>query len=142
MTLTPRLIVRGADAAISFYEAALGAQLVERFADPGLGKVVHALLKLGEDHFSLADEHEDWGLLSAHTLECSPMLLSLEVEDADAAAEAMVKHGATVVIALADRFYGKREGRLRDPFGVLWILSQPLETLSDDEIRRRMTPSG
>jgi hypothetical protein len=44
--------------------------------------------------------------------------------------------GAEVVVALVELF-GERMARLRDPFGHLWLVSQRLETLSVDEIRRR-----
>ena len=50
----------------------------------------------------------------------------------------MIDAGAQSVIEIADRPWGKREGRVADPFGHLWILSKPIEQLSDDEIRRRM----
>jgi len=39
-------------------------------------------------------------------------------------AEKMVAEKADVVVPNKDRPYGKREGRIRDPFGHLWILSQ------------------
>jgi PhnB protein len=38
---------------------------------------------------------------------------------------------------LADQFYGERGGRLRDPFGQQWMLSQRIEELSRDEMGRR-----
>ena len=34
---------------------------------------------------------------------------------------------AEVVVPIKDRPYGKREGRIRDPFGHLWILSMEVE---------------
>lgn len=43
---------------------------------------------------------------------------------ADAVWAAMVAGGAEEVYPLADQFYGRREGRLRDPFGHLWIVGQ------------------
>lgn len=36
----------------------------------------------------------------------------------------MLAEKAEIVIPIKDRPYGKREGRLCDPFGHLWILSQ------------------
>jgi PhnB protein len=142
MKLTPRLIVRGADNAIAFYQSTLGARVLERFTDPALdNRVVHAALEIGNSVLSLADEHPPYGQVSPQTLGGTPILLSLEVDDADAVGEAMVKAGATVVIPIEDRFYGKREGRLCDPFGFLWIVSQKLAALSDDEIARRMAAS-
>ena len=62
----------------------------------------------------------------------------ITVDDADAVGQAMLDAGASVVIPIADRFYGRREGRLQDPAGHLWIISQHLEDLSDEEITRRL----
>jgi PhnB protein len=45
-SLTPRLVVRGADEAIEFYQRAFGANLEERYLD-GEGHVVHAALSIG-----------------------------------------------------------------------------------------------
>ena len=36
-------------------------------------------------------------------------------------------------------FAGNRMGRVRDPFGHLWILSERIEDLSDEEIVSRRT---
>ena len=54
----------------------------------------------------------------------SPVLMQLELEDCDMVAGKMVAEKAEVVIPFKDRPYGKREGRIRDPFGHLWILSR------------------
>lgn len=54
----------------------------------------------------------------------SPVLIQLELADSDAVAEKMVAERAEVVIPLKGRPYRKREGRIRDPFGHLWVLSQ------------------
>ncbi len=135
--IEPRLIVNGADAAIEFYRRAFDAQVVSRFADPS-GFIVHAELNVFGATISLAEEKRDWGNLSPSEIECSPVLLRLSVADADAVASKMVAAGAQTIITVHDQFYGMREGRLRDPFGHLWIVSQLLEALSDEEIRRRL----
>ena len=119
----PRLIVRGADAAIEFYQNCFGAQLVERFAEPD-GLVGYARITLGDFSIALSEEVPDWGWLSPLSLGGSPVLIQLELEDCDMVAEKMVSEKAEVVIPIKDRPYGKREGRIRDPFGHLWILSQ------------------
>ena len=51
--------------------------------------------------------------------------------------ERAVAEGAEVVYPLADQFYGERGGRLRDPFGQQWMLSQRTEDISPDEMNRR-----
>jgi PhnB protein len=38
---------------------------------------------------------------------------------------------------LANHFYGERGGRLRDPVGQQWTLSQRTEQLSREEMNRR-----
>jgi PhnB protein len=119
----PRLIVRDVDAAIAFYRNALGAELVERFAEPD-GRVGFAKLTLGGFPLSLSEEVPEWGWISPVSLGGSPVLIQLELEDCDLVAEKMVAEKAEIVIPIKDRPYGKREGRLRDPFGHLWILSQ------------------
>lgn len=51
--------------------------------------------------------------------------------------ERAVAAGAQVVYPLVDQFYGERGGRLRDPFGQQWMLSQRIENLSAEEMTRR-----
>ncbi|MEU4417914.1 hypothetical protein [Nocardia salmonicida] len=38
----------------------------------------------------------------------------------------MVRHGAELVIPVENRPYGKRQGRVQDPFGHLWVISGEL----------------
>jgi PhnB protein len=57
--------------------------------------------------------------------------------DVDAAWNRAVAAGAEVVYPLADQFYGERGGRLRDPFGHQWSLSQHIEDVSPEEMNRR-----
>lgn len=137
-TLTPRLIVDGADRAVDFYRRALDAELLERFTGPD-GKVVHAALKIRDAIVSVADESPASGNHAPTSLGGSGVLLTLVVEEADPVGARLVGAGAEAVIPIDDRFYGKREGRFRDPFGHLWIISQPLEPVPADEIQRRAT---
>jgi uncharacterized glyoxalase superfamily protein PhnB len=136
-TLTPRLIVEKVDDAIEFYRATLDAELIERYALTN-GVVVHAALRLGRSIFSLAERVDDWGLLSPGAIGGSPVLLRLECESPDAIASCMIERGASVIIEIKDRPYGKREGRIRDPFGHLWLLSTTIEALTPAEIERRL----
>lgn len=122
-TVFPRLIVRGADAAIEFCQNAFGAELMERFAEPN-GLVGYARLTLGDFSIALSEEVPDWGWVSPMSLGGSPVLIQLDLEDCEVVAQKMLAEKAEVVIPIKDRPYGKREGRIRDPFGHLWILSQ------------------
>src|SRR5690606_9686561 len=121
----PRIIVRGADEAIAFYSEAFLAELLERYEDDS-GAVVHAALRLGKSIFSLAEENSSWKM-TPPCLETVSHLLHLSVPDPDSTCRAAVARGAQVISPIEDRDYGKREGRVRDPFGHCWILSCALK---------------
>lgn len=137
--LVPRLVVKGAARAIDFYKNAFGAAELARFADPNLDDlIVHAELSIAGATFTLTEESTAYGNVSPSSLDGTPVILHLDVQDADAVGERMTGAGAEVVIPIADQFYGAREGRLRDPFGHLWIISQRIAELSAEEIQRRV----
>ncbi len=127
--LTPRLIVAEADKAIAFYQDVFGAELVERYAIP-TGQVVHAGLKIGASSFSIFEGKTETPGPS--------VLLHLAVPDPDAIGDKMLAQGSTVIIPIEDRPYGKREGRIQDPFGQFWILSKTIEELSPEQIQDRL----
>jgi uncharacterized glyoxalase superfamily protein PhnB len=132
--LYPRLVVSDATRAIDFYRGALGAEEIERYTGPG-GRIVHALLRLGGAVLAVKDADE--GDPAPPSLGGTPVIMALDVTDADAVAEAMVRAGATVVYPVADQHYGQRGGRLADPFGHLWMISQTIEDLTPEEVQRR-----
>ncbi|MFI8214493.1 VOC family protein [Streptomyces sp. NPDC085932] len=132
--LHPRLVVSDGPRAIDFYRTAFGAEEIERYTGPE-GRIVHALLRLGDAVVAVKDADE--GDPAPPSLGGTPVILALDVTDADAVAEAMLRGGATVVYPVADQPYGQRGGRLADPFGHLWMISQTIEDLTPEEIQRR-----
>ena len=138
--LYPRLVVRDASAAIDFYTRALGATELVRFAEPD-GTVVHAELRLGDDVISLTEDDGRHNRSPA-SLDGSAVLFTLVVPDADAVGAALEAAGAEVVLPIAEQYYGRREGRLQDPFGHLWIISQDREDLATEEIQRRVAEAA
>ncbi|MDQ3717172.1 MAG: VOC family protein [Actinomycetota bacterium] len=131
-----RLVVDDAAAALDFYVSGLGGQELVRYAEPS-GTIVHAEVEIGESVFSVTQADGEINR-SPTDLGGSAVLCHLQVPDADAMAESMVAHGATVLIPVGDQYYGSRDGRLRDPFGHLWLVTQPLGELSPEEIQRRV----
>ncbi|HYA45302.1 MAG TPA: VOC family protein [Acidimicrobiales bacterium] len=138
-TVTPRLVVRDGAAAIEFYRAAFGAtELGERFVGPD-GKLVHAEIRIGDSVVMISDEGDNGaparspeslgGAVSA--------IMATYWPDVDAVWTRALAAGAKVIYPLEDQFYGDRAGRLRDPFGQQWMLSQRIEQVSDEETRRR-----
>ncbi|MDQ1015255.1 VOC family protein [Streptomyces afghaniensis] len=134
--LHARLVVSDGPRAIDFYRAALGAEEIERYTGPD-GRIVHALLRLGDAVIAVKDA--DGSDPAPDSLGGSPVIMGLHVSDADAVAEAMLRGGASVLYPVADQHYGQRAGRLADPFGHLWTISQTIEELTPDEIQQRTT---
>lgn len=135
MTVIPRLVISGADAAIDFYQRAFGAEVSSRYTAPD-GSVVNADLRIGESRLTLKDA--DGTDRSATSYGGSPVLLMLMVTDADAVAAAMIAAGARVIFPVADQSYGYRQGRLEDPFGFQWMLSQDIEELTPEQTQQRL----
>jgi len=138
-TVTPRLVVRDGARAIAFYREAFGAhEVAERFVGPA-GELIHAEVRIGDSVVMISDESDDGapakspqslgGVVSA--------IMATYWPDVDAVWQRALSAGATVVYPLADQFYGDRAGRLRDPFGQQWMLSQRIEAVSRDEMARR-----
>ena len=139
-TVTPRLVVRGGAEAIDFYRAAFGAEEVgERFTGPG-GEVIHAEVRIGDSIVMITEEAGDNGAPAQAPPSAGGAVTAIMATywpDVDAAWERAVAAGAEIIFPLADQFYGERGGRLRDPFGQQWMLSQRIEHVSGEEMARR-----
>jgi len=122
--IQPRLVVPRVDDAVDFYKASFDASLIEHVVDPN-GVVVHAAILIGTSVVTMAEEVGAWKLLAPSSIGGSPVLLHLTVPDPDAVCARMIEGGAEEVVPIEDRPWGKREGRVRDPWGHLWILSRP-----------------
>jgi uncharacterized glyoxalase superfamily protein PhnB len=124
-TVTPRLLVPDAPAAIDFYTDAFGAEEVgERHCLPDR-TIVHATVEIGDSMVMIAEGDGYTALLCTYW------------QDVNAAWERALAAGADIVHQLADQFYGERGGRLKDPFGQEWMLSSRLEKLTAAEIAAR-----
>ena len=130
------LCAHDAAAAIDFYRVAFGAvETLRMTADDG--RVGHAEVTIGGNTVMLSDEHPELGILSPQTLGGTPVTLYLHVEDVDAVYARAIAAGATGEREPADQFHGNRNATLRDPSGHRWMLSQPVETLSAEELAGR-----
>jgi PhnB protein len=137
-TVTPRLVVRDGAAAIDFYRRAFGAEeLGDRFTGPD-GEVIHAEIRIGDSVVMITEDAVDGPVGSPERLGgMVTCVMSLYWENVDAAWELAIGAGAEVVYPLDDQFYGERGGRLRDPFGQQWMMSQHIEDVSPEEMSRR-----
>ena len=135
-SVTPYLTVNDAEAAIRFYERALGATEMLRL--PMGGKIGHAEIRIGDSIVMLSDEWPDYGKLGPTSRGGSTSSLMIYLDDVDAAFERAIAAGGTVERAVEDQFYGDRSGSFADPFGHSWTLATHVEDVPEDEMQKRM----
>ena len=135
-TITPQLTLDNAAQTMDWYKKALGAEEVSRSVGPD-GKIMHAELKIGDSIIMLGGEQAEKGCSSPQKLGGTPVSLYLYVEDVDKAFNRAASAGVTVIMPVADMFWGDRCGQFVDPFGHRWSLATHKEDLSQEEMQKR-----
>jgi PhnB protein len=136
-TVTAHLVVRGGQQAVEFYKKAFGAEVIGVHQTPD-GKVMHAELKVGDSIIMLADEFPGMGSGSSpQALGGTSIILNIYRENVDQLFNQAVAAGSTVVMPLANQFWGDRYGQVKDPFGHVWALGQRVEEVAPAEMERR-----
>jgi uncharacterized glyoxalase superfamily protein PhnB len=136
-TVTPHLVCAGAAEAIEFYKRAFGAVEIARLPGPQ-GKLMHAMIRIGDSVVMLVDEFPEMGGLSPKSLKGSPVTIHLYVDNVDATVERAVKAGAKITMPVADMFWGDRYGQLVDPFGHHWSVGTHIRDVSTEEMQQAM----
>ena len=134
-TLTPHITVSGAVKYIDFLKRAFNAVEVSRAPGPG-GKLMHAHVRIGDADLMLNDHFPEFGG-PAIVLGNWPFTLHLYVRDADAVYKHAVSAGCTVVMPIADQFWGDRYGYVKDPFGFNWGIATHIEDPTPEELAER-----
>ncbi len=140
-SITPHLICEGASAAIEFYKKAFGAVETARMPGEG-GKLLHAMVKIGDSNVMLADDFPDWGGFGPKALKGSPVTIHLYVTDADAVFNRAVDAGAQVKMPIADMFWGDRYGIVIDPFGHHWSIATHQRDMTPEQMKAEMMASA
>jgi len=134
-----KLVVSDAAAAIDFYRDVLGAELISSY--PVGDRIVFAELDIFGCSVTLKDADDTDPAATAQT---PGSILDVVTPEPDAVAAAMVDAGAEVIFPVADQAYGARGGRVRDPFGVQWLLQTPVTVSPEEwpEVLARMQAEG
>lgn len=133
-TVTPHIVCAGAKGAIEFYKQAFNALELARLEGKN-GKLMHAMIQIGDSKIMIADEYVEWGSIGPLTLKGSPVTLHCYVENADQAFAQAIAAGATVKMPLADMFWGDRYGILVDPYGHHWAIATHIRDVSMEELK-------
>jgi PhnB protein len=132
-TITPNIIVADAEQAVDFLKRAFGATENYRLTLSD-GRITHCELKIGNSVINLGTAMEGWPARG--------LVAQMFVEAPDALFAQAVRAGATVMMPMADMFFGIREGRVSDPFGNIWIIAALRERLAPEEMQRRLRAAG
>ena len=125
--VTPYLAVRDARGASAFYAEAFGAVEELRIEEPD-GRIGHITLRFGPALLFLADEHPEFErVVGPETLGGTAVTLDLEVDDVDLAVARAVAAGAALVRPPNHPSSGVQAGKVRDPFGHVWLITHVME---------------
>lgn len=136
-TVTPHLVCAGAVDALEFYKRAFNAVEISRLPGPG-GKLMHAMIRIGDSPVMLVDEFPDWGSFGPKSLKGSSVTIHLQVEDVDAVVKQAVTAGAKITLPLEEMFWGDRYCQLEDPFGHRWSVATHVRDVSPEEMQQAM----
>jgi PhnB protein len=140
-SVTPYLIVDGAADAIEFYKRAFGAEELFRMQMPD-GRIGHAEIKIGDSPVMLADEFPENDARGPKSRGGACVHLMLYVPDVDETFKRALAAGATELEPLVNQFYGDRSGKLRDPYGHIWMVATHVEDVPPEELERRARERG
>jgi PhnB protein len=120
----PYLTIDGADAAIAFYQKALGAVIFGEIARGGdSGKVINASLEINgglimiNDHFPEMGEPPAKGRMG--------YMMQIVTHNGLAFWDRAIAMGCEIITPFETQFWGDTWGRFVDPFGIDWAVNQP-----------------
>jgi uncharacterized glyoxalase superfamily protein PhnB len=112
-TVMPYLILKDVSKFIAFVSAVFGAKEKMRYRDDD-GRVVHAEVTIGENVIMAGESTDQWATQTAG--------LYINVDDADKIYQKALDEGATTVMEVSDKEYG-RSGGIKDPCGNTWWIT-------------------
>lgn len=116
-TVTPYFFVEGAERYVEFLKAAFDGRELGRTTRPD-GKIANAQVRVGTSTLMISEAPEQYQAMRG--------AYYLYVENADAAMQKAIDHGAALEMEVSDMPYGDRQGGVVDPAGNVWWLSQRL----------------
>jgi PhnB protein len=135
-SVTPYLTYESASDAIDFYSKAFGAKERMRMEAPG-GKIGHAEIQIGDSIVMLSDAFPQSTSRPPSELGGTCAGVFLYVDDVDAVVKRAADLGATIMMEVADQFWGDRFGSITDPFGHSWAIATHVEDLTPEQMAER-----
>ena len=118
-TVSPYLVVNGADATIDFLKGVFGAIELRRFPDES-GKLMHAEVRIDDNVIMLADPAlPDWPAVPSH--------VHIYVRDVDATYRTALEAGAVAVQEPVKKQDEDKRGGVRDAGGTTWWIATKVD---------------
>jgi len=127
-TVTPYLLVEGADRLIEFLSTAFDAEILDRKFRPDC-TVMHAELRIGDTMVMLGEASSEFRPM--------PASVYLYVPDCDRVYQQALAAGGESVFAIRNLPSGERYGGVKDPCGNIWWIATHIEDVSPEEEERR-----
>jgi uncharacterized glyoxalase superfamily protein PhnB len=128
-SVTPYLVVQGADSLLAFLKQAFDAQEVHHPMRRSDGAIAHAEVRVGDSVVMLGE--------AVATCPPMPTSLYLYVRDMDAVYQRALQAGATSLMDPTDQFWGDRNAGVQDPAGNRWWIATHQEDVSPEELAQR-----
>jgi PhnB protein len=135
-SITPVLVVKGAEQAIEFYKKAFGAKELNRAYMPGGNIILHSEIQIGDSRIMLNDEFPEMNCKSPQSVGGASSALYVYVRDVEKIFAQAADAGAKVTMPLMDAFWGDRTGQLVDPYGHIWSFATRKRNLSQKEMQK------
>jgi uncharacterized glyoxalase superfamily protein PhnB len=118
-TVSPYLVVEGAQRVLDFLQRAFDATALRRYERPD-GSIMHAEVRIGDSVVMLADATAEWPAF--------PSMLHLYVSDVDAVyRRALEAGGVSIQEPRQQEGDPDRRGGVRDPAGNGWWMATQME---------------
>jgi PhnB protein len=117
-TVSPYLIVNGADATIAFLVEVFNAVELRRIPNEA-GKLIHAEVRIDDTVVMIADGGEGWSPMSSH--------VHIYVSDVDATYQRAIAAGAISVQEPIKKEDEDKRGGVKDAGGTTWWIATKVE---------------
>lgn len=128
-TVAPWVVTDDTGALLDFVAEAFDGEELARIRTED-GSIGHGEIRIGDTVVLAFDRRPEWPSM--------PSLLRVWVPDADLAFARALEQGATVVTELGDSAFGQRHGRVKDPLGNIWWVTQQVEAVPEETIWQRL----
>ena len=117
-SVSPYLIVDGANATIEFLRSVFGAVEIQRHADPS-GKIMHAEVRIDDTVVMIADATPLWPPVPSH--------VHVYVRDVDASYKRALEAGAVSVQEPVKKHDPDKRGGVKDAGGTTWWIGTRID---------------